>query len=152
MPSVRVLWWMPPRCWRCRPISAAAGGHAAAICIAMATCERKLRSSGATPRAGSATCGRRRWEDGHCPNSWRASGPGPRSGPCPVAAHSGPHRTPALEACAWLQRTENRYSDMRMAIYSCFMDRKWQHSHTQKIPFKHHAPHTWYAGAIVFNS
>ena len=42
---------------------------------------------------------------------------------------------------------KNRYSDMRMAIYSCFMSRKWQHSHTQKIPFKHHAPHTWYAPA-----
>ena len=35
-------------------MSAAAGGHAAAICIAMATCERKLRSSGAPLRAGSA--------------------------------------------------------------------------------------------------
>ena len=43
-------------------------------------------------------CGRRRWEGGRCPHSWGGSGPGPRSGPCPVAAHSGPRRTPTPEA------------------------------------------------------
>ena len=48
---------------------------------------------------------------------------------------------------AWPQRTENRYPDMRMAIYSCLMGRKWHHSQTQKVPIKTHAPHTWYAPA-----
>ena len=147
MPSVSVLWRMPPRCWRCRPISAAAGGHAAAICIAMATCERKLRSSGVPPRAGSVAGA-----------GGRAAAAQIVGGPRAQGREAGRARWQHTAACAahprqrpraWPQRTENRYSDMRMAIYSCVMGRtcKWQHFHTQKIPFKHHAPHTWYAPA-----
>ena len=49
-----------------------------------------------TPKGGQ--CSRRRWEDSRCPDIRGDSGPGPRSGPCPVAAHSGPHRTPTPEA------------------------------------------------------
>jgi hypothetical protein len=140
---------MPPRCWRCRPISAAAGGHAAAICIAMATCKRKLRSSGA-PRREGGQCGRRRWEGSRCQDNRGASGPGPRSGPCPVAAHSGPHRTRAHARgrVHGQQRTENRSSDMRMAIYSCFMGRIRKRFHSNIMHRIHgmhlHTEHEWY--------
>ena len=144
MPSVSVLWRMTPRCWRCRPISAAAGGHAAAICIDMAMCERKLRSSGVPPRAGSVAGAGGRAAAAQIIGGARAQDREAGRARWQHTAARAAHPRHRPRALAWPQRTENRYSDMRMAIYSCVMGRKRQYSHTQKISFKHHAPHTWY--------
>ena len=141
---------MLPRCWQCRPISADAGGHAAAICIAvhMATCERKLRSSGAPPRAGGQ-CGRRRWEGSRCPDSLGGLGPmaDKRAIPGGSTQRPAPH-THARGRVHGQQRTENRSSDTRMAIYSCFMGRirKIFHSNIMhRIHGMHlHTEHEWY--------
>ena len=145
MPSVSVLWWMQPHCSRCRPISAAAGGHAAAICIAMAT--RKLRSSGAPPRAGSVA-----GAGGRAPAaqiSRGGSGPGLTSGPCPVAAHSGPHRTPTPETTRMASSAQKTGPQTRgWQIIHVLMGRIRKRLHSNIMHRIHgmhlHTEHEWY--------
>ena len=143
--SVSVLWRMLPRCWRCCPISAAAGGHAAAICIAMATYERKLRSSGVPPRVGSEAGAGGRAAAAQIVGEPRAQG---QEAGCAQWQHTAARAAhPRQRPRAWPHRKQVlRHEDGY--LFMCY-GRKRKHLHTQKISFKHHALHTWYAPAHV---
>ena len=106
----------------------------------MATCERKLRSSGVPPRAGSVAGAGGRAPAAQIVGGARAQGreAGRARWQHTAARTAHPRQRPR----AW--PAAHRKQVLRHEDGNLFM---FYGPHTQKIPFKHHAPHTWYAPA-----
>ena len=97
-----------PCCWKCclDLTPAAAGRHAGAICIAMATCKCKLHSAGAPPRAGSMAGASGRAAAAQLLEGAWAWGQevGCTQWQCTMVCTAHQHQ----RLCAWLQSTKNR--------------------------------------------